>query len=175
VSSKLACDWAAVQTGVCTQEEADSESCDVWVPGTARCFKDICVEQDVLRFSLNWRAPVNLELLVTDPNGTQYSYARNRGSSTTTKSGLEVTMGSCGGPNAPGCGTETTDIPVENITFDAPGEGVWKVSVFAPTTLQNPVDYSIEVEDTENQIRHAFTGVIKELNQVDNFGENQYE
>jgi hypothetical protein len=124
-----------------------------------------------MRVSLYWRANENLELLVTDPAGTQYSYAKNRGTSSTTESGFQVTMGSCGGTD---CG-DATNIPVENITFSDPTEGLWKIAVFSPETLDEPVEYSVEVEDTENNIRHEFTGVIKELNLVENFGENDYE
>jgi hypothetical protein len=61
------------------------------------------------------------------------------------------------------------------MTFDNPGEGNWQIAVFSPEVLEDPVDYTIEVEDVDNNLRHEFTGVIKELNRVENFGENNYE
>jgi hypothetical protein len=169
--TRFGCETNAVDDGLCTEEEVTAGTCAAWVPRASRCFKDICVEQDVLRVSLYWRSEVNLELLVKDPSGNEYSYAQQRGTSSTTESGYKVTMGSCGGTS---CG-DATNIPVENITFDAPGEGLWEIKVFSPNTLDEPVEYSIEVEDTENNIRHEFTGVIKELNLADQFGENDYE
>ncbi len=109
-----------------------------------RCIAETCVESEGLRMTLNWSAPVDLNLYVQPPNSATQPYSVPSGNDE------PFTEWNCGGVCEDG---ETRDYYVENAVIEDPEPGTYRFYVVENSELadqaltdQNEVDYTIDLE-----------------------------